>query len=246
MKKICMMIIVAIFSCAGELSASFFADAETGAVFTGYNDVRIPDDSGTKFSLKDDIKTDPSYFVRFKFGYTFLENHSLFILIAPLTLRGRSAIDKDIYFQGEHFPAGSEVQSTYKFNSYRLTYMYTFLKTSGLKLGAGLTGKIRDAEITLEDDNHRASRSNVGFVPLIHFMAEWMFLNNMSVLLDGDALASPQGRAEDVLLAIQYHTNPHLIFRAGYRMLEGGSDGGGSVYTFAMFHYIVFGVSFIF
>lgn len=31
-------------------------DIETGTVFTGYNDVRIPGDKGTLFSLKYDLK----------------------------------------------------------------------------------------------------------------------------------------------------------------------------------------------
>lgn len=36
----------------------FFIDTETGAVFTGYNDVAIPGDNGTRFSLSDDLNAD--------------------------------------------------------------------------------------------------------------------------------------------------------------------------------------------
>ena len=35
-----------------------FIDLEGGAVFSGYNDVRIPPDGGTEFSLSEDFSTD--------------------------------------------------------------------------------------------------------------------------------------------------------------------------------------------
>jgi hypothetical protein len=60
------------------------------------------------------------------------------------------------------------------------------------------------------------------------------------LLVDGEALAAPQGRAEDVLFAAQYDVNRRLAFKTGYRILEGGSDND-EVYTFSLFHYIVAG-----
>ena len=38
-----------------SVNAQAIVDLETGAVFTGYNNVRIPGDQGTLFSLKDDL-----------------------------------------------------------------------------------------------------------------------------------------------------------------------------------------------
>ena len=69
-----------------------------------------------------------------------------------------------------------------------------------------------------------------------------MFIEPFSVLLDGDALFSQYGRAEDVLLALQYHHSRRLALRMGYRILEGGADND-EVYTFALFHYAVFGIT---
>ena len=40
---------------AAALPVSFWIDAESGAAFTGYNDVQIPADTGTRFSLADDL-----------------------------------------------------------------------------------------------------------------------------------------------------------------------------------------------
>ena len=42
----------------------FSFDVETGVVFPGYNDVRIPGKGGTSFSLTNELKTEGSIFVR--------------------------------------------------------------------------------------------------------------------------------------------------------------------------------------
>lgn len=227
-------------------AGDFMIDFEAGGVYPGYNDVQIPSDSGTRFSLKDDVASSPAPYMRLKGGYDFSSRHSLFILYAPLTVKGEGRLRSDINFSGETFPAGTKVKSTFRFDSYRLTYLYTFMKDGMFALRGGITGKIRDAEITLRDSSREATKSNTGFVPLIHVQAQWFAAPGISLLLDGDGLAAPQGRAEDFLLAVQYHAGPGWTFRLGYRILEGGSDGGGKVYTFSLFHYFGAGVTFMF
>jgi hypothetical protein len=65
------------------------------------------------------------------------------------------------------------------------------------------------------------------------------------LLLDGDALAAPQGRAEDVALAIWADLSKSLRLRAGYRLLEGGADND-KVYTFALVNYAFAGLTLTF
>ncbi len=223
--------------------AQAFMDAEYAMVFTGYNDVQIPSDDGTRFSLKDDIPPDTAFAPRIRLGYTFFEKHTLLLLAAPLTVYGEGTIDKDIVYRGKTFEEGSKVKSIYRFDSYRITYRYTFTDSNRFSLAAGITGKIRDAEITLIGEDVSAGKSNTGFVPLINLRAQWMFSDKYSLLLDMDALASPYGRAEDALFALQYHYNEKTSVRLGYRILEGGSDGGGDVYTFALLNYISAGLT---
>jgi len=64
-------------------------------------------------------------------------------------------------------------------------------------------------------------------------------------LLDGDALAAPQGRAEDVLIAATYKLSDGFGIRAGYRILEGGADND-EVYNFSLFHYASVGITYTF
>ncbi len=63
--------------------------------------------------------------------------------------------------------------------------------------------------------------------------------------MDGDALAAPQGRAEDVLLALQLRLNEGLMLKAGYRILEGGANVE-EVYNFALIHFIIAGATYRF
>jgi hypothetical protein len=65
------------------------------------------------------------------------------------------------------------------------------------------------------------------------------------LLFEGDALAAPQGRAEDVLLAGTWKLSDHITARLGYRILEGGADND-EVYNFALLHYASAGISFSF
>ena len=220
-----------------------FLDVEGGAAFTGYNDVRIPADSGTRLSLADDLSPDPALALRLRLGYTFAERHTATVLIAPLTVRSSGTLTEDVSYQGKIFPAGERVDSVYRFDSYRLTYRYSFVKMDTLTAAAGLTGKIRSADIALMSDSAYAHRDDLGVVPLINLWVQWKFAEPFSLLLDADALWSPFGRAEDALLAVQYHAKENIAFRLGYRVLEGGSDGGGDVYTFALFNYVTAGIA---
>jgi hypothetical protein len=223
--------------------ADGFIELEAGAAFTGYNDVQIPSDTGTRLSLADDTNSEPALALRVRAGYTFADRHTLMFLAAPLTVRGTGTLDRDVTYFGVLFPADTEVESVYRFDSYRLTYKYTFLDNEDFTLAAGLTGKVRSADIALMYKDGYAKRTDLGVVPLIHLMAEWKATPEISLLLDADALVTPFGRAEDVLAALQYRQSDRVSYRLGYRVLEGGSDGGGSVYTFALFHYVTAGMT---
>lgn len=241
-------VLIAVFlSClAGPFSrAQEFFEIETGGVFSGYNDLRIPGDTGTSFSLVDDLETPAAPFLRFRAGYNFNPRHTVLVLIAPLSLNASGSFGERLSFNGVDFPADTPLETLYKFNSYRLTYRYTLIKKENFRFAFGFTAKIRDAEVKLEGGGRESSKTNVGFVPLLHFLLEWRFSQPLSLLLEGDALAAPQGRAEDVLLALVWRLNKNVAFRAGYRVLEGGADND-EVYSFALLHYLVVGAGYYF
>jgi hypothetical protein len=86
-----------------------------------------------------------------------------------------------------------------------------------------------------------AEKTNTGFVPLVNFDLSWRFAPRTALVVAGDALAAPQGRAEDVLVAVRHQAAERVAFRVGYRVLEGGADND-EVFTFALLHYAVAGI----
>jgi len=221
--------------------ADWFVDFEAGAAFSGYNDVRIPGDDGTKFSLTDDLESEIVPFARARLGTQFRDRHAIELLVAPLDVTAEGKINKDIHFQNRIFPADTDLEATFRFDSYRLTYRYTFVQRNQVQFGAGITGKIRDAEIGLSGGGQEAVKTNTGFVPLINFQMVWRPTSSFGVLIDGDALAGPQGRAEDILIAALFKLGGSVEMKLGYRVLEGGADND-EVYTFSMFHYALAGL----
>ena len=199
------------------------ADLEVGVVAASRNDVRIPGDTGTRLSLSSELSSSPTPVFRFRLGYRIADRHLITALYAPLQLVASGSVDRDLSFAGATFAAGSPLLAVYRFDSYRLTYRYSFVRGDGLEIAAGLTGKIRDAEISL----HGAQvgrKKNTGFVPLVNLNVDWKPGNGrFGVLLDVDALAAPQGRAEDILVAATWTVSEQVGLRAGYRMVEGGA-----------------------
>jgi hypothetical protein len=238
MKTFC---VLSLFLLISASFAVFTVDVESGMVFTGYNDARIPNDGGTLFSLSDELKSDPQVFGRLLLTYDVAPRHHISALFAPLTIKPTGSIDREVVFGDATFPANTPLDAVYKFNSYRLTYRYDLVRNTDLSFGLGLTLKVRDAEIKVSSVTESSSSTNLGFVPLINFKLDWDFAKPVGLLFTGDALAAPQGRAEDVLAALTLKLSPMFRLHGGYRILEGGADAK-TVYTFSLFHYAVAGV----
>jgi hypothetical protein len=224
-----------------NVPAQFVIDFETGAVATGYNDVRIPGSGGTFISFSKELDSGTNLFLRLRLGYMINDRNELLILYAPLKFEYNGMLDNPAKFQELNIAASVPVTASYKFNSYRLSYRYHWLRREKITIAAGITLKIRDAYIEMDDGSASSRKDDLGAVPLISFMAHWKPAQRLGILLDGDALAAPQGRAGDVLLAVTWLASERIMIKAGYRLLEGGADNK-TVYTFSMFHYGVAGL----
>lgn len=225
-------------------ASRYFVWTEAGLTFQSRNDVEIPKGDATRFSITDFGKG-PLLSGRVYAGWQW-QSHHVRVLAAPLTLKLDGKFTEDVRYQGKIFAAGQQTEALYRFDSYRLTYGYQFMTTPETNLIVGFTAKIRDAEIRLQQANTEATKTNTGFVPLLHFAARYQISDAFGVMFDGDALASPYGRAEDVAILITASPLPGVEGRLGYRTIEGGSNGGGSVFSFAWFHSFVAGLSLTF
>lgn len=209
---------------------------EGGSVSFSKNDVRIPGDQGTKFDMQNLTGNGSDPYTRFYVSYDFNDKHMLRLAYAPLEVSGTGKLSKDALFQRELYSADRPTRGKYKFNTYRLTYRWTFYDRQRWRWGVGAAALVRDAEIMLEQGDKRQSKKDLGLVPLLHLYGEYRLSDQVSAMLDVEGSWSPMGRAFDASLAAHYDFEGGWYLRAGYRTLEGGADND-DVYSFAWLHY---------
>ncbi len=227
----------------GQSVPTFEIELEGGPVWQSRNDVQIPNDvSGIRFSLVDLAGSGPRPAGRAYVTWNINRRHSVRALLAPLSITETGTLAEPVDFAGESYDAGTPVEGTYKFNSWRLSYRYRFTDNERLSLFLGFSAKIRDAKVELTQAGTTSQKSDIGFVPLLNFGADWNFTPGWRLLFDFDGLAGGPGRAFDVALKLGYDVSDRWRVAAGYRTVEGGADVE-SVYNFAWLHYGVASVA---
>lgn len=224
--------VLATVSHAGTLDL----ELESGAVWFSQNDTRIPGDTGTKFDMRDLTGDGPDPYIRLYATYEFNPRHALRLTYAPIEVSGTGQFTKEVIFADTSFAANTDTAGTYRFNTYRLTYRWTFHETARWRWGFGGAALIRDAEISLEQGGIKATKDDLGVVPLLHLYGAYQLNDAWSAILDIEGAWAPQGRAFDVALKARYDFDSGWYLSAGYRTLEGGADND-EVYTFAWLHY---------
>jgi hypothetical protein len=244
-----------VFACVFGILIANIAAAEVrfsveGLTFwQSLNEVKIPGNTGTKFSLAE-FEKGAVLGGRIYAGYRFNKHHEFRALYAPFLLERSGRFDQTVNFEGKSFAAGVETETIYKFNSYRLTYAYHFDlgvdPSENWQWALGFTAKVRDAEISLRQGVNQAKKTDLGFVPLLHVQGLRKLSRLWAFRLDFDGLVAPQGRALDLSLYLErnlWHAEPNQNIHGaiGYRTLEGGADNE-TVYNFAWLHALVFGL----
>jgi hypothetical protein len=232
-----------VFSLSGVVAAadepSFSLELELGPAWQSRNTVQIPNtDAGTRFSLNDLVGSGPWAAGRVYFTWNLNRRHSLRVLAAPLSYTESGIFDETVNFAGETYEAGLPTEATYQFNSWRVGYRWRFKDGERWDLWLGFTAKIRDAKIALSQGDTASQDTDVGFVPLLSFAADYRFADRWHLVFDFEGLAGGPGRAFDVALKIGYDFNDTWGLTAGYRTVEGGADIE-EVYNFAWFQYAV-------
>ena len=227
-----LILIAASSAFAGDLAL----EVESGAVWFSKNDVRIPGNTGTKFDMRDLTGNGPDPYIRFYANYAFNDKHLLRLTLAPLETEGTGTLKESTIFENDVFDPNVPTKGTYKFNTYRLTYRWTFYDSDHWCWGVGAAVLVRDAEIALEQGAKKQSSNDLGVVPLLHFYGAYRWTDQLSLILDVEGAAAKPGRAVDAALKARWEFNPNWYASAGYRTLEGGSDND-EVYTFAWLHY---------
>ena len=221
-------------------------DLETGVVWASRNDVAVPGTTGTHFSAPvggGDFQVSPAPYVRVRaaLGYG---RHTLSLTFAPLRLSGNGISGASVLFRNVSFTADPDASFNYRFDTYRLTYRYALVSDPRLELALGASALLRDSEISLSQAGVSTAQTNTGLLPLVSFRVAWRFAGAFALSLDGDGIAFSTGRFEDVALALELATGD-LTFRAGYRLVEAGSDTQ-TIYNYAWLNHALVGVSYAF
>lgn len=226
---------------AGQRS-SFEVEFEGGATWQSRNDAEVPNDgTATRFSLVDVAGSGPWPAGRLYLTWHLNDRHGLRLLLAPFSLTETGTLEDAVRFAGADYVAGAPTEATYTFNSYRLAYRWRFHVGRRATAFLGLTAKVRDATIGLQQGSTTSQKDDLGFVPLLHLAADWRISPGWQLSLDSDALAGGPGRAIDAALKLGYESENGWSVRAGYRTVEGGADVE-SVYAFAWLHSAVVSV----
>lgn len=217
------------------------------ASFGGRNTVQRPNnDEGTRVALNSEFsrKNNATFSPRIELEYSYNKHH--FIATASLLNdKFEGSTNRNIWYDGELFNAGENIDTKYKFNTYRIGYRYRLVDQPQFAFELGATLLFRDAYISMEDNTKEAKFSNFGVAPLLSYYLEWKATGQFSLLTYGDAFAIKVGRAEDIFAGAKYQFTPKLSGIAGYRLLEGGSDSD-KVYTMSAFHFISVGIGYDF
>jgi len=233
-------------ACQGPSPArAFSAEVELASVQTSRNDVAYRGDTGTRFDLLQLTGSGPDATARTYLTWRTDADDELRLLAAPLSQEGAGELDDPVRFGDSDFAAGVSTKAKYRFDSYRLTWRRTFLEDGPWKIRAGLTAKIRDAEVSLQQGAVRERTTDLGFVPLLHTAIDWQPADDWRLSLDVDGAWAPQGRAVDASLKLWWRLSDRAQLGLGYRTIEGGADND-EVYTFAWIHQAVVGLSYDF
>lgn len=218
--------------------------AEATSAWQSRNDVRIPPQTGTDFSIVDAIGTGPWRAGRLELTTSLTDRQQLRVVYAPLGISGNGRLGAPVAFAGTTFAPGA-TRADYRFTNYRLTYRYQFFEGERWRWRIGFTGFVRDARIALTQGGTSAEDTDVGFVPLAHLSGTARLSPRWRVVVDVDAAAASQGRAIDLATLVQFAPAPGWHIAIGYRTIEGGADVD-AVYTFAWINAAVARIGFDF
>ncbi len=247
MKRLYYFLLLCMFSLSIVAQSEWQIRFMPQIAFGDKNTVQHPNNNeGTRVYLNKefDRKHTALFSPRIELEYNYKRHHAI-ATAAFLQDKFEGVSGKDILYDGVLFDEGNFIETKYKFNTYRLGYRYRLVDREHFAFELGATVLLRDAYIQLQDDSERRKYSNVGVAPLLSYYLEWKANERLSLLSYGDAFAVKAGRAEDIFAGAKYRFTDMVYATAGYRLLEGGSDGD-KVYTMSLFHFVSFGLGVVF
>lgn len=229
-------ILFLVLFCSGAQAS--YIQLEAGATQSIFNYFQLPNVDANRVNLPNESGT--SFRATAFFNVT--ERGRLYFLYAPLTLKYSAMPQNNFEFNGQNFLANTPTEVTYKFNSYRIGYLWSF-GLENLQFWIGPVAKIRDADLRVAQGTTAESFDNLGFVPLIGFGAEYFLNGWWSLYFHVDGLTASQGSAYDGVVESRFQIFESVAANVGYRILGGGADND-RLQNFAQFNSVTFSLLF--
>lgn len=181
-------------------------------------------------------------FQRYSIDAVMADRHTVTLLYQPLTLetqtRVPAGLTAGIRVDDVVFPAGTALDLKYGFDFWRLSYLFSFVKTERFDVGAGLSLQLRNASIVFEsiDGSGLTINQNVGPVPIIKLKAQYRAPTGYFIGLEADGFYASSaifngadfpftGWVYDAALRGGTEVNPAADVFLSVRILGGGATG---------------------
>lgn len=188
--------------------------------------------------VKDGGQENLFFNARLSLEFEFQRRNVFTFLYQPLTIKTQVRLNESIQIDNVLFPAGTNLNLTYGFPFYRLSYLRYFVKNDKLAVGGGLSLQIRNADIRFEsgDGSLLVASRDVGFVPALKFRMGYHFTPYTSIEIEADGIYAPirvlNGSDNDVIgsiLDVSVRQNIQLTKQLKsyltFRYIGGGAQG---------------------
>ncbi|MBD3168786.1 MAG: hypothetical protein GF307_04845 [candidate division Zixibacteria bacterium] len=217
--------VVCIFVGNGLCQSRWQVEIETGRVYSGYNTVQSPVETGTKFSLQEGFSSRKNYYYRLGLIYKLSDVSYLSMGYSPLSVRYTGGFSDDISFDGEDFAGDIPTSISYDCHSYRLSYIHEIYGNENKMVSLGATARLVDWQMTVSNNaGIYANKKQLEFIPQLNMTFQMILIGNLSLYNKVDAMFASKSRFSDLLVALQYDLSERFSFRMGYRLLEDGEN----------------------
>ena len=108
LSSLCMILLTKTANAQGADFSRFGVEVEGGPFWISRNDVRIPPEGGTQFSLLDLTGKGPKAYFRIYANLNLARKHGLRFLAAPIRSTGTGTFSEPVFFVDETFAPNTE------------------------------------------------------------------------------------------------------------------------------------------
>ncbi len=239
---------------AGTPLRALWLDYEIGAAWIAQNDGRYGA-TGTEYSADDlDQRDNLVVAQRLHLEGRLGERHGIILLYAPLDLKTRATLPRDIDFRGTVFREGTVVDSRYLFDGIRGSYLYRLIGNERLQWDGGASLQVRNARVAIGsvDGAQYAAERDIGLVFALKTRLTYKTPSRLWASLEADGSSSfglipnVSGAIYDVALTLGMPLTQRSDEVSGFlrlRWVGGGADvERRDIYNWGNFGFVLAGV----